>query len=295
MKPRLVSAIEAAIHDATGQPFVVQTNHRTSGGCINDAEVLVDGDRRYFVKLNNAEALDMFLAEAEALDAIAATETIRAPKPIAHGHTPDEAFLVLEAIDFGAPAPGGWQKMGRQLAALHRNTAETFGWHRDNTIGSTPQINPRHTNWPDFFREARLRPQFELAQRNGFSFTGAARLLESIDDLLDGHTPAPALLHGDLWSGNASFTREGAPVIFDPASYYGDRETDLAFSEFFGGFPESFYQAYNAEWPLPPSYPDRRAFYNLYHVLNHANLFGSSYANQAQSMIKDLLGSAQSQ
>jgi len=289
MHPDLQTAIESAVTEATGGSFRIRNSTTSSGGCINDARVLSGGDRRYFVKLNAASALDTFIAEAEALEAIAATETIRAPHPIAHGQAANQAYLVLEALDFGSPGSDGWSSMGRQLADLHRHTAERFGWHRDNVIGSTPQSNRQHDRWPDFYREERLRPQFDLARNNGFRFDRACEVLDAVEAILDGHAPEPSLLHGDLWSGNASFLADGTPVLFDPASYYGDRETDLAFTEFFGGYPRDFYDAYAKAWPVPDGYERRKTLYNLYHVLNHANLFGSSYADQAQQMIHEIL------
>ena len=289
MHSDLQNAIESAIAEATGEPFCIQSSTTSSGGCINDARIVADRNRRFFVKVNAASALDTFTAEAEALDALAATRTIRVPQPITHGQAANQAYLVLEALDFGSPGKDGWVAMGRQLADLHRHTADRFGWHRANVIGSTPQSNRRHERWADFYREERLRPQFDLARRNGFRFDRADELLDAVEGLLANHSPQPSLLHGDLWSGNASFLADGTPALFDPASYYGDREADLAFTEFFGGFSRDFYDTYAAAWPLPDCYERRKTLYNLYHVLNHANLFGSSYAGQADNMIHELL------
>ncbi len=289
MSPDLQRAIETAIAEATGETFLIRDSCSVGGGCIHQASLLDDGTRRFFLKSNDASALDGFTAEAEALEALAATASIRVPRPIAHGQADGRAFLVLEALDFSGTTSGDWAAMGSQLAALHRHTAETFGWHRDNFIGATPQSNRRHRDWAVFFREERLRPQFELARRNGFHLDRAAELLVAVDELLAGHRPEPSLLHGDLWSGNAGFLADARPVIYDPAAYYGDRETDLAFSEFFGGFAPAFYEAYRNARPLPPGYADRKPLYNLYHVLNHANLFGSGYARQAEQIIRTLL------
>jgi fructosamine-3-kinase len=248
-----------------------------------------DGQTSYFVKLNTAAGQKMFEAEADALKELADTNTIKVPQPITHGAASGQSYLILEALPFGSSKPGSWEAMGQQLAQLHRSTTKRFGWQRDNTIGSTPQHNNWTDDWPTFFREQRLGPQFQLAKGNGFKFARADELLEHVADILADHSPAPSILHGDLWSGNAGFLHDGTPVIFDPATYYGDRETDLAFSEFFGGFPSDFYQAYEKEWPLPPGYEKRKTLYNLYHVLNHANLFGGGYAGQAQSMVNRLV------
>jgi len=159
------------------------------------------------------------------------------------------------------------------LAKLHRTAGPRFGWHRDNWIGGTPQINTWHDDWSTFFHECRIRPQLDLARKNGFRLEEPPRL--------ENHHPQPSLLHGDLWSGNAGFIEEG-PVIFDPAGYYGDREADLAMTELFGGFPREFYAAYRKAYPLDAGYEQRKHLYNLYHLLNHLNLFGSGYLAQVQ-------------
>jgi fructosamine-3-kinase len=289
MDQELSSLLETVLRDERGERFSSVSLEPQSGGCINEAYLASDGARSYFVKFNSSECLPMFEAEAAALGEIAATQTIRVPEPVAHGTSGRRSYLVLEALPFGAAKPKSWEQMGQQLAALHQSTAERFGWKRDNTIGPTPQRNEPATDWATFFREQRLRPQLEIARGNGLPFERADALLEQIDSLLEGHRPVASLLHGDLWSGNADFLEDGTPVIYDPASYYGDREADLAFSEFFGGFHRDFYRAYEAAWPLKPGYSKRKQLYNLYHVINHANLFGGSYTQQAQSMIGALL------
>jgi len=167
------------------------------------------------------------------------------------------------------------------LAQLHRATGPRFGWERDNFIGPTPQHNGWSDDWRDFFLEKRLKPQFELARTNGFSLE-----MPSLS-LLDNHRPQPSLLHGDLWSGNAGFSN-GQPVIFDPSVYYGDREADLAMTELFGGFPDEFYSAYRKEFPVEGGYEKRKHLYNLYHLLNHLNIFGGGYLAQVQSTLRQL-------
>lgn len=289
MQSDLELAISDAVRKATGQAFDIIDNQSTAGGCINEARTHSDGRRRYFVKVNQRPLEPMFTAEAEALQALAATDTLRVPQVIATGSTAENAFLILEALDLGPRRSGDWEQMGRALAQLHMQTQATFGWHRSNFIGSTVQSNQSHTNWNCFFREERLRPQFQLARQNGYRFPKAEALLDRVEVLLANHCPEAALLHGDLWSGNAGFTRVGEPVVYDPASYFGDRETDLAFTEFFGGFPPAFYAAYQEALPLPPGYEARKPLYNLYHVLNHVNLFGSCYSHQADTIIEQLL------
>jgi fructosamine-3-kinase len=210
--------------------------------------------------------------------------------PVCRGEGGGEAFLVLEYLELRGA--GDHAEMGRALARLHSLRGPYFGWPRDNYIGSTPQINRRSTSWSEFWRDGRLRPQLELGRRNRLSsglLEKGERLDEAVPRLLAAHAPAPSLLHGDLWSGNAGFLAGGEPVLFDPAVYWGDRETDLAMTELFGGFPRAFYAAYEESAPLDRGYTQRKTLYQLYHVLNHANLFGGGYARQAEEMIEALL------
>jgi fructosamine-3-kinase len=234
-----------------------------------------------FVKTDTAAHADAFAAEAEGLQALKQAG-MRVPEPISHGVDAGRAFIVLEYLDL---RPGGdFAALGRMLAQAHRRPGERFGWSRDNYIGSTPQLNGWCDDWSAFWRERRLRPQLELARRNGFAFEE-----KSILKLLAGHQPPPCLLHGDLWRGNAGFTA-GGPVVFDPAVYYGDREADLAMTELFGGFPREFYSAYHEAFPLPREYATRKHLYNLYHLLNHLNLFGGGYLGQVKATLRLLLG-----
>jgi fructosamine-3-kinase len=261
------------------------------GGCINRAVRLEDDRRSFFVKLNSAGLLDMFAAEAEGLREMADTRSIRVPEPICHGTADGQAFLVLEHIAMGRPGRDAAAEAGRQLAAMHRGEGERFGWHRDNTIGSTPQPNPPSASWSAFWRDQRLGFQLRLAARNGFGGrlqSRGERLLGCCAALLH-HDPRPSLLHGDLWGGNLGYDGAGHPVVYDPAVYYGDREADLAMTELFGGFSGAFYAAYREAWPLAPGYEVRKTLYNLYHVLNHLNLFGGGYLGQAEGMIDRLL------
>ncbi len=195
----------------------------------------------------------------------------------------------MESLDLGGRLDGA--RAGRQLAQLHRATADAFGWHRDNTIGATPQLNTPREDWVAFWRDQRLGYQLESAAAHGHGGrlqSSGERLLTRLDALI-GHRPAPSLLHGDLWGGNIGATPDGQPVIFDPAVYHGDREADLAMTELFGGFDANFHSAYRESWPLDPGYATRKILYNLYHILNHLNLFGGGYLSQAQGMIDRLL------
>jgi fructosamine-3-kinase len=280
-------SIAQQIQAVTGKPFHLMDRASVGGGCINQAFRIGDASQVYFVKVNQASKASMF--EAEALGLQEMTAHIRVPRPLCWGIASDQSYLVLEWIDLGRST--NWPEMGRQLALLHRATqAQGFGWHQDNTIGETPQLNPWTRDWPDFFAEHRIGHQLKLAARKGMRFAQAETLLQAIPKVLARHNPQPSLVHGDLWSGNAAFDREGAPVIFDPATYYGDREVDLAMTDLFGGFPEAFYQGYQAVWPLESGYRERKVLYNLYHILNHFNLFGGSYAGQAEQMMKQIIG-----
>lgn len=279
-------AVADAIQSATGVAFTPLNATYRTGGCIHESYLLSDGARSYFVKLNAAENRAMFEAEALGLRALKSASALCVPSVIAHGEHAEHSFLVLEALELtGSASPDQWEHFGRCMAQLHRHTADQFGWPEANFIGATPQTNRWSCNWAQFFRDERLAPQFALAARQGYRLDSSEALLDLVPELLDGHEPVASLLHGDLWSGNAAFLADGRPVIYDPASYYGDRETDLAFSKLFGGFPESFYSGYSSAWPLPTHNPSRDALYNLYHVLNHLNLFGTSYVMQAKQLI----------
>ncbi len=286
----LWQSVEQSIQAATGAAFSIQRTTQVGGGCINAAWGIESDITRYFVKTNRAAKLPMFEAEASGLAALAASHTLRVPRPLTSGVAGNKAFLVLEWLDLGGP--GSAAQLGQQLATLHRTSAPRFGFASDNTIGATPQRNPWTDNWIDFWRDQRVGFQLELAARNGFGGilqNQGERLMGKLDGLFDGYQPQPSLLHGDLWSGNFGYTQAGEPVIFDPAVYYGDREADIAMTELFGGFPADFYSAYREAWSLDAGYAVRKNLYNLYHILNHANLFGGSYARQAEGMMERLL------
>jgi fructosamine-3-kinase len=244
-----------------------------------------------FRKSGPAASADMFAAEAEGLAELAGPGVIRVPEVIDHGIDGNQAFIEIEWLDLSPPTPRVETLLGEQLAVLHQTTMDRYGWHRDNTIGLTPQHNDWSDDWVSFFREHRLGFQFRLAAEKGF--TGqfqeqGAQLLKRLPVFFEDHDPPPSLLHGDLWGGNWG-SCDGEPVIFDPAVYYGDRESDLAMTRLFGGFGGAFYEAYEASAPLASGHRERRDLYQLYHVLNHLNLFGSAYITRAQDLIRNLL------
>jgi fructosamine-3-kinase len=285
--------IELEISKNTNESFAAINHQSVGGGCINQAYKLIGKEKTYFVKLNQPSSVEMFAAEALGLEQMYLTHTIRVPKPICWGMADRHSYIVLEWLDLSSGNQQSWSEMGRKLAMLHKaGNSSRFGWSRNNTIGSTPQINTWCDNWADFFAEHRIGYQLRLANRRGGNFSEANKVIEVVKDILMEINPQPSLLHGDLWSGNAACTIDGEPVILDPATYYGHREADLAMTELFGGFPAAFYRGYHEEWPLAQGYQQRKTLYNLYHILNHFNLFGYGYASQAASMIRQILSSS---
>jgi fructosamine-3-kinase len=283
--------IAEEISQTTGKVFQKSQRRPVGGGSVNQAYALTNGSQSYFVKINQATRIAMFEAEALGLKQIASTRTIRVPEPICWGTVDGSAFIVLEWLDLGYGTHRSWEEMGQRLAAMHQVSSDRgFGWDQQNTIGFMPQVNPWTSNWTVFFTEHRIGYQFQLAQRRGGNFPNKERLLAAIPELLAGHHPQSSLVHGDLWSGNAAVTKLEEPVILDPATYFGDREVDLAMTELFGGFPNEFYRAYDKAFPLESGYERRKTLYNLYHIVNHFNQFGGSYEGQANRMIASLLG-----
>ncbi len=261
-----------------------------SGGGISSTWQLQVKDCRLFLKTGSAADFDMFSGEAEGLLELEKGAAIRVPAVLACCRAGEHSVLALEWLDLRACSATMERNLGAQLAQQHRVTVPRFGWHRDNHIGSTPQQNASHSDWTRFFLDQRLGFQFELAARNGFGGELAATGKHFLDDAeacFDGHDPAPSLLHGDLWGGNWGVC-DAVPVVFDPAVYFGDRETDLAMTRLFGGFGRDFYAAYENAWPLAAGAEHRMQLYSLYHILNHLNLFGSAYLSRAKNLLKRL-------
>ena len=269
---------------------------------IGDLQPVRGGDHRaafraqtdagpVFVKCAQAAA-QAFAAEAAGLELLRSSAALRIPEVLACGSIGDAAFLALEWIDLDRGSAACERQLGAGLATVHRVLGASFGWDRDNTLGATPQTNRWCHDWAQFFAEQRLGMQLELARRHGAQTSlldRGQRLCERLAGLFAGYRPSPSLLHGDLWGGNWAADAADQPVIFDPAVYFGDREADLAMTRLFGGFGAPFYAAYAAAWPLDAGAGIRTTLYNLYHVLNHFNLFGGGYHAQAQRMIDELL------
>lgn len=286
-----LDAIVNHIRQTTGQTLSNIIHSSVSGGGINEAYHLSSAGQSFFVKLNTPEREIMFEAEARGLSELAASQCLRIPNVICFGQTNQNSYLVLEYIPCQPFSNSSSRLLGEQLAQLHQIEQPFFGWHRDNTIGITPQYNPRENEWVGFYRRHRLEQQLTFAIQNGYGKQlqdKGNKLLERLPEFFEDYQPKPSLLHGDLWGGNAATDPKGKPIIYDPACYYGDRETDIAMTELFGGFSSDFYAAYHATYPLNAGYKTRKNLYNLYHILNHANLFGGSYPSQASNMIDQI-------
>jgi fructosamine-3-kinase len=287
----LWQAIAHCVQKQTGVSAEARPLDRVFGGDINQSFRVKHGSATLFVKTNKAPRLRMFQAEAAGLQELGRCGGLRTPTAIGSGSWRDTAFLVLEHFDL--VGQGDAAALGHGLARTHSCTAKEHGWVRDNTLGSSPQPNLWTADWVQFWRDQRLGFQLRFAGANGYGGRlqrSGERLLDGIGGFFEGYTPQASLLHGDLWGGNYGYLADGQPVVFDPAVYYGDRETDLAMTELFGGFSGEFYAAYRTAWPLDDGYRVRRSLYQLYHILNHLNLFGRAYLSRAQALIDELLG-----
>lgn len=297
MKPDpLARTLAGAISDATQAHFELASVEPVGGGCIHRALAIhgetAEGTRTCFAKVNEASSAPMFAAEADGLAALREAKALRVPAEIARGDDGEHAWIVLEWLDLVPLDARSAGRLGSALAAQHGMPREKFGWARDNFIGASPQLNGWSEEWLPFWREKRLFAQLRLAAHNRLPsrmIDRGERLAADCEAFFRHHRPAKSLLHGDLWGGNAAALADGTPVVFDPAVYVGDREADLAMTELFGGFPADFHAAYRSAFPIDDGYPVRRDLYNLYHLLNHANLFAGGYVRQAEQSIERLL------
>jgi len=292
----LADALAPSIGASAGEGFVLLSRSPVGGGCIHEAMRLEgragNEAREYFAKVNEAASAPMFEAEADGLAALHEGGCVRVPSVIARGDDGERAWLVLEWLELVPLAPRSAAKLGDALARQHAAPRERFGWERDNFIGASPQRNGWMDDWIAFWQERRLHPQLRMAARNRLPtrmIDRGERLIADCGAFFSGYAPTPALLHGDLWGGNAAALADGTPVVFDPAVYLGDREADVAMTELFGGFPPDFMSRYREASPLHDGYRARRHLYNLYHRLNHANLFSGGYVRESEDAIERLL------
>jgi len=282
----IISIVEEHLSDTiTGSRFV-------SGGSINIAYELQTAGGKYFLKVNHKALYPgMFAAEAEGLKLLAQTKAVKVPVIVLQGDAGNESFLLLEWVDAKRGSVQATQNLGAQLAQIHGNTADQFGLDHDNYIGSLPQSNRKHDKWSDFFIQERLQPMVSLAADKRLLEYADAGNFEKLYSKLPGlfDEEAPALLHGDLWSGNYLTTPADEPYLIDPAVYYGHREVDLAMTALFGGFSNEFYIDYNQAFPLAEGWQQRTDLWNLYPLLVHLNLFGAGYLDRVRDAVKNYL------
>jgi fructosamine-3-kinase len=289
---RSTESLAVLLENAMHIRIVRGSERQVHGGSINSAARIESDRGPIFVKHGSPEIFSRFETEAVGLKLLARAQAVRVPDVLGCARNDQWSFIALEWIDFAKSSRSSEATLGEQLAWQHRVVEAKFGLDTDNTIGATPQFNSWCDDWVRFFREHRLRTQLQLASQNGVQpevFDRGAQLCEIMDAFFTSYRPVPSLLHGDLWGGNWATDTEDMPIMFDPAVYFGDRETDIAMTRLFGGFGPAFYTAYQSTWPLDQAAGTRSTLYNLYHVLNHFNLFGGAYQSQALSMIDRLL------
>lgn len=285
----LIKSVEATLSNKSGKPVQISEFRSIGGGCINETYSFNTNLGRYFIKFNSATAFPgMFEKEAAGLKILADTGCITVPDVIGTGETAHDSYLLLKYIESGFPGRNFWIDFGTNLADLHRNSADTFGLCHDNYIGSLVQANKPQTGFYSFFISQRLEPQLKAARNKGVFSQSDTRYFDSLFNSLHNIIPVekPALIHGDLWSGNFMVTEKGSPCLIDPAVYYGHREADIAMTKLFGGFQPEFYDAYNRAWPMEKDWQKRMDIFNLYPLLVHVNLFGGSYAGQVLRIIR---------
>jgi fructosamine-3-kinase len=285
----LKKSVESHLSVKSAIPVLITETRPIGGGCINEAYFLKTSIGNYFIKYNTADAFPgMFEKEAAGLQILTDTKAISVPEVIGTNEAGIYAYLLLRYIENGSPRSHFWNEFGTKLADLHRNTSDYFGLENDNYIGSLVQINKPHPDFYGFFISQRLEPQLKEARNSGAFSQSDTRYFDSLFKTLHNIIPSekPALIHGDLWSGNFMVTSNGSPCLIDPAVYYGHREADIAMTQLFGGFQPEFYRAYNQAWPMEKNWQKRMDIFNLYPLLVHVNLFGSSYAGQVLRIIR---------
>lgn len=282
-------AISEQLSETLMFSFVIREKTKLSGGDISESYMISDGEQRYFIKVNHREFLAKYEAEAENIRCLRETNTVVVPELVHLGKSKQNAFLILNYLPT-KPLENAESNyaFGQRLAALHQwGEQKEYGFDSDNYIGSTLQPNQWSRKWSRFFAEQRIGWQLQLIKEKGVSLTDISDFTQKIQHLLSHHQPRPSLLHGALWSGNVANSACG-PICYDPASYWGDRECDIAMTELFGGFKPEFYQGYESVLPLAADYQQRKSIYNLYHLLNHYNLFGGHYLDESQQLIDQI-------
>ena len=279
---------QKAISKTIGTSAALLSSSMATGGMINNSVILHTDQGAYFLKWNNdANCDDLFKKESLGLQVLK-QGPLKIPEVLGHGQIEDHYFLMLEHIAEGQPDLSFWEIFGIKLAALHRITSDQFGFETDNHIGKLTQYNSCKPDWADFFINNRLLPQLELGYRLGTIDSTLIKSFEKLFPKLDRLFPRekPSLIHGDLWSGNFTCDTSGKPVIFDPATYFANREIEIAFTKLFGGFNQKFYKSYHNCFSLETGFNERVELYNLYPLLVHVNLFGSSYLNGILQTLK---------
>lgn len=280
--------ISEQISQQINQDFICDDVREISEESSHHIFRVSDGKHRYFVKVNEKINWPNFQAEMDGLDKLRSTSLFKVPDVVCSGIISTSSFLVLEFIHMTQGDTISWEKLGESLANMHqRYSQEMYGWQEDNFIGASPQANNWHKSWAHFFAEQRIGFMLQLLHEKGHKLAPIDKVVESVSKLLAGHTPKASMLHGDLWQGNVGFFKDQV-ALYDPAFYFGDRETDIAMSELFGRFPDAFYNAYQHTWPLDNNYQYRKPIYQLYHTLNHALLFEGYYLDNAKLMLKNL-------
>lgn len=290
----LRKSIEHAIAQFSACEESIANVRPLGGGCINEVHcITMSGGPEYLLKVNRNVPADFFRREAEGLEALRRAGSIRVPRPLSDGFCTESRshYLLTEFVPTGRKGNDFFEVFGNQLAELHRrSTQPEYGFATDNYLGSTVQVNRRNESWIEFFAESRIGYQVRLANQNQLATPELNRLsdrfCDRLDSLLSDSLERPALIHGDLWGGNFLVDPEGKPVLIDPAAHFAHREAELAMTQLFGGFSQEFYDAYHETWPLQDGWPDRLELYKLYHLLNHLNLFGTSYLSGCLAILR---------